>query len=282
MIKNYLIKKGLLVSSSLFVILMGLILLFIFTEASPLFNEYGFIKFIMGLKWAPDDYNFGIFPMIVGSIYVTGISLILAIPLSISCAIFLEEMAPNNIKLLFKPIIQTLAGIPSVVYGLFGLTVLVPFIQENFNSNALGILSASIILAIMILPTIISVSQDAIRNVPDYLREASMGLGANQWQTIKNIVIPVALPGIITAIILGIGRAIGETLAVLMLVGNVAQVPNSIFDSARTLTSNIALEMNYATGMHYNALFATAGILLIVIVLLMLLSNYIQNKYAIK
>ena len=278
-ITDYLIEKGLLVVTSFSVILISLLLIFILVEAIPAFYENGVFNFIFGLNWSPDNNQFGIFPMIAGSVYITLIALILAIPISVSCAIFLEEIAPINLKNLFKPIVQTLAGIPSVIYGFFGLTLVVPLIRNIFGGTGFSILAAAIVLALMILPTIISLSQDAIKSVPNHYMQASLGLGSTQWQSIKNVILPVALPGIITAIILGIGRAIGETLAILMLAGNVSILPSSIVSPVRTLTSNIALEMGYATGIHYNSLFATAVILFIVILILMVVSIYIQDKY---
>ncbi len=278
MIKEYLIEKGLLTINIILIITCLLLVMFLFNESIPIIRDYGLLKFVLGVNWAPDSNQFGIFPMIVSTTVITLISLVMAIPLSISCAVFLEEIAPIKIKTLFKPIVQTLAGIPSVIYGFFGLTVIAPFIRQTFGGSGFSIITASIILAIMILPTIISVSQDAIRSVPNGYKEASFGLGSTKWQVIKNIILPTALPGIVTAIILGIGRAIGETLAVLMLVGNVNVMPTSIFNPARTLASNIALEMGYATGIHYNALFTTSVILFLVIVVLMAVSTFVQYK----
>lgn len=276
---EFFIEKGLFITAIFSVLVILTILLFIITEAIPAFNEYGFIHFLTSMSWSPNDGQYGVLAMIVGSIYVTFLALIMAVPLSILCAIFTEEVAPNKVRLLLKPVIQTLSGIPSVVYGFFGLTVLVPFIRQSFGGTGFSVFTASLILAVMILPTIISVSQDAIKAVPHDYKEAALGLGSTQWQTIRHIIIPTALPGIVTAIILGIGRAIGETLAVIMVAGNVVQVPGSIFEPVRTLTTNIALEMGYATGIHYNALFATATVLFVIIVLLLLLANYIQSKY---
>jgi phosphate transport system permease protein len=231
------------------------------------------------MEWSPSDYKFGVFAMVIGSIYVTFLALVMAVPLSLLCAIFMEEIAPYKVKILLKPVIQTLAGIPSVVYGFFGLTVLVPIIRDNFGGTGFSVFTAALILAVMILPTIISVSQDAIKAVPQEYKEASFGLGSTHWQTIRHIMFPAALPGIVTAIILGIGRAIGETLAVIMVAGNVVQIPGSIFEPVRLLTTNIALEMGYATGLHYNALFGTAVILFIIIAILLAIANYIQNKH---
>ncbi len=280
--KEYLIEKGLFAIAMVMIITIVLLLVFTVIEAIPAFNHTGMYDFIFGLNWNPDMGEFGIFPMIIGSVLITIISLIISVPLSIFCAIYLEEMAPVKLKNCFKPVIQTLAGIPSVIYGFFGLTLVAPIIRNIFGGSGFSILTASVVLALMILPTIISLSQDAIRSVPNHFREASFGVGSTQWQCIKRIVFPIALPGIITAVILGMGRAVGETLAVLMLAGNVSLIPLSITSPIRTLTSNIALEMGYATGIHYNALFATAVILFIVIMVLMIISIYIQNKYALK
>lgn len=278
MIKDYLIEKGLFTVNAILIVTSALLLVFLFNESFPILESYGLFQFIFGMNWAPDSNQFGIFPMIISTSIITLISLLMAAPLSVSCAVFLEEIAPTNVKNLFKPIIQTLAGIPSVIYGFFGLTVIAPFIRQNFGGSGFSIITASVILAIMILPTIISVSQDAIKSVPNSYREASIGLGSTQWQVIRNIILPTALPGIVTAIILGVGRAIGETLAVLMLAGNVTSIPTSLFDPARTLTSNIAIEMGYATGIHYNALFTTAIILFGIIVVLMSISALVQYK----
>jgi phosphate ABC transporter membrane protein 1, PhoT family (TC 3.A.1.7.1) len=216
--------------------------------------------------------------MIAGSLGITALALIMSVPLSLLCAIFMAEVAPQRMRKLLKPVIETLAGIPSVVYGFFGLIVLVPFMRVHFGGTGFSMLTASIILTVMILPTIVSVSEDALRSVPSEYKEASLALGATHWQTIKNVLFPAAVPGVITAIILGMGRAIGETLAVIMVAGNVAQFPTSIMDPVRALTSNIALEMGYATGIHYSALFGTAIVLFIIIMLLLVLANYFHYK----
>jgi phosphate transport system permease protein len=280
-ITEFLIEKGLFITAIFSIIIILIIMSFIVIEGFPAIQEYGFFHFIFGLEWSPSNGEFGVFPMIIGSVCVTLLSLLMAVPLSLLCAIFMAEVAPNNIRKFLKPVVETLSGIPSVVYGFFGLIVLVPFIRETFGGTGFSMFTASLILTVMVLPTIISVSQDSLRAVPHEYREASLGLGATNWQTIKSIIFPAALPGIITAIILGMGRAIGETLAVIMVAGNVALIPNSIFAPVRTLTSNIALEMGYATGIHYNALFGTAIVLFLIIILLLLIANYIQHKYKI-
>ncbi|KZX17564.1 phosphate ABC transporter permease subunit PstC [Methanobrevibacter filiformis] len=278
---EFLIEKGLFLTAIFSIIMILIIILFILIEGFPAIQEYGFLNFIFGMNWAPSEGEFGVFPMIIGSICVTLLSLLMAVPLSLLCAIFMAEVAPNNVKKFLKPTIETLSGIPSVVYGFFGLIVLVPIMRETFGGTGFSMFTASLILTVMVLPTIISISQDALKAVPNEYREASLGLGATSWQTIKNIIFPAALPGIITAIILGMGRAIGETLAVIMVAGNVALVPNSIFSPLRTLTSNIALEIGYATGIHHNALFGTAIVLFLIIIILLLVANYMQHKYKI-
>lgn len=278
-LSEFLIEKGLFITAIFSVLVILVIMAFIFIEGLPAFQEYGFLKFLFGMNWVPDDDQYGVFAMIIGSLCVTIFALIIAVPLSILCAIFMSEVAPDKVRRFLKPVIQTLSGIPSVVYGFFGLVMLVPAVRGAFGGTGFSIFTAGIILAVMILPTIISVSFDSLGTVPMEYRESSLGLGATNWQTIRHIIFPAALPGIVTAIILGMGRAIGETLAVIMVAGNVAQIPGSIFDPVRTLTSNIALEMSYATGLHYEALFGTAIVLFIIIIVLLLIANYIQHKY---
>jgi len=279
-LSEILIEKGLFLTALLSCFIILVISCFIFIEGLPAIQEYGFVKFLLGNVWSPNEDEFGVFSMIAGSLIVTFIALLISTPLSVLCAIFMAEIAGDNVRNFLKPVIQTLSGIPSVVYGFFGLIILVPFIRSHFGGSGFSVLSASLILSVMILPTIISVSYDSIIVVPREYREASLGLGATGWQTIRKVVIPSALPGIITAIILGMGRAVGETLAVIMVVGNVSKIPYSIFDPARTLTSNIALEMSYATGIHYHALFATAVILFILIMLLLVVVKGIQKKFS--
>ena len=255
------------------ILIIILIIAFIFREGLPAILQIGFFNFIFGMVWNPDNGIYGVFPMIVGTLLTTLIALLFAVPLSLCCSIFLAEIAPPNMRKILKPTIQGLAGIPSVVYGFFGLVIIVPFMRIHFGGSGFSVLSASLILT-----TKIRISEDALRSVPYEYNEASLALGATQWQTIKNVIFPAALPGIITAIILGMGRAIGETMAVIMVAGNVVQIPGSIFEPVRTLTSNIALEMGYATGIHYNALFATGIVLLTVIIILLLIANYINYK----
>ncbi|MDI9438160.1 MAG: phosphate ABC transporter permease subunit PstC [Euryarchaeota archaeon] len=276
--EEFFIEKGLLLTAVSSIIIITLIIVFIFKEGLPAIQSYGFINFIFGMDWAPSSGQYGVFPMIIGSLGITALSLLMAVPLGILCAIFLAEVAPARMRKILNPTIQTLAGIPSVVYGFFGLILLVPFMRIHFGGTGFSMFTASIILTIMILPIIVSVSEDAIRSIPQEYKEASLALGATHWQTIKNVIFPAAIPGVITSVILGMGRAIGETLAIIMVAGNVVQIPGSIMDPVRALTSNIAIEMGYATGIHYNALFATGIVLIFMIIILLVLANYLHYK----
>lgn len=276
--EEFLVEKGLFITAILSIIVIVLIIGFIFQQGLPAMDQIGILKFIFGMNWSPSDDQYGVFTMIIGSLGITALSLLFAVPLSLCCAIFLAELAPRTVRRILKPVIETLAGIPSVVYGFFGLIVLVPIMRVYFGGTGFSMLAASLILTVMVLPTIISISEDALKSVPVEYKEASLALGATHWQTIRNVIFPAAIPGIITAIILGMGRAIGETLAVIMVAGNVAQIPNSIFDPVRALTSNIALEMGYATGIHYSALFATGIVLFLMIIILLIIANYFHYK----
>lgn len=275
---EFLVEKGLFITAISSVVIILLIIIFIFNEGLPAMESYGFLNFIFGSTWDPSSGQYGVLPMIVGSMGITLLALLFSVPLSLLCAIFMAEIAPQTVRKILKPVIETLAGIPSVVYGFFGLIVLVPIMRTYFGGTGFSMLTASIILTVMILPTIVSVSEDSLRSVPSEYKEASLALGATHWQTIKNVLFPAAVPGVITGIILGMGRAIGETLAVIMVAGNVAQFPSSILDPVRALTSNIALEMGYATGMHYSALFATAIVLFMLIMVLLVIANYFHYK----
>ncbi|HEX7468858.1 MAG TPA: phosphate ABC transporter permease subunit PstC [Methanobacterium sp.] len=277
-IEEVIVERALLITALSSIIIILLIIIFVFSQVLLAIESYGFFNFIFGSNWNPADGDYGILPMIVGSLGITALALLFAVPLSLLCAIFMAEIAPRTIRRILKPVIETLAGIPSVVYGFFGLIVLVPIMRVNFGGTGFSMLTASLILTVMIMPTIISISEDAIRSIPHEYKEASLAVGATHWQTIKNVIFPAAIPGVITAIILGMGRAIGETLAIIMVAGNVAQFPSSIFDPVRALTANIAIEMGYATGLHYNALFATAIILFLIIMVLLVIANYFHYK----
>lgn len=272
------IEKILLISAITAILGVLLIFIFIFMEGLPVLQKHGIMHFIGGKSWHPADSEFGLLPMIIGSIYVTIGSLVLGIPFGIGCAIFLAEIAPKKITKFIRPAIELLAGIPSVVYGFYGLVVLVPLIRELFGGRGFSVLAGSIVLAIMILPTIVSISEDSIRAVPREYKEGSFALGANHWQTIKKVILPSARPGIITAVVLGIGRAIGETMALILVIGNVAMVPNSVLEPVRTLTANIAIEMGYAAGDHAQALFVTGIVLFVFIITLNYLATLVPKR----
>ena len=274
---EYVIEKVLFFSAVAAIFIVLLISFFIFVEGMPIFINYGANEFLLGHHWYPEDNVFGIFPMIVGTFYVTLGALVLGVPLGLGCAIFLSEFAPKKMARFVRPGIELLAGIPSVVYGFWGMMVIVPWVREYLGGPGFSILTGSIILAVMILPTIINISEDSIRAVPHEYKEGSLAMGANHWQTIKKIMLPSAKSGIIASIVLGMGRAIGETMAIIMVVGNVSAMPDSILDPVRTLTANVALEMGYASGDHAQALFATGIILFITIMFINLLVNIIPG-----
>jgi phosphate ABC transporter permease protein PstC len=266
--RDRLIERLLLLLASSAVTILALIAIFIVREGAPVFQAHGFASLIGGRVWAPSQQEFGLLPMIAGSAVVTVGALLLGVPLGVACAVTLAEMAPPRWRTILKPTIELLAGIPSVVYGFIGMELLVPFIREAswLGGPGYSALAAAILLAIMVLPTIIGIAIDAIEAVPRSFREGSYALGATQWQTIVGVVLPAARSGIVAGVILGMGRAIGETMAVIMVAGNSVLLPTSALDPVRTLTANIALEMGYASGMHAQALFAT-GIVLFVITL---------------
>jgi phosphate transport system permease protein len=257
---------------------LAVITLFIFVEGVPVIGKVGFFNFIFGMKWAPSLGYFGIFPMIVGTVLVTLGAAVIGVPVALACSIFLTEFAPKRVRTFVRPAIQLLAGIPSVVYGFWGLTFIVPLIRTYLGGPGLSILAGSIILAIMILPTIISISEVSLLSLPSLYKQGSLALGATHWQTIHSVLIPAAKSGIMAAIILGIGRAIGETMAVIMVLGNAVAMPGSILDPARTLTTNIGIEMGYASGDHQQALFATGIVLLVIIMILNSAAQYIVRK----
>lgn len=257
---------------------LAVITLFIFIEGLPLISKVGLFDFIFGMKWAPSQELYGIFPMIVGTVSVTLGAALIGVPVALSCSIFLTEFAPPTVRNIMRPAIQLLAGIPSVVYGFWGLTFIVPLIRVFLGGPGLSILAGSLILAIMILPTIISISEVSLLSLPGLYKQGSLALGATHWQTIYGVLIPSAKTGIMAAIILGIGRAIGETMAVIMVLGNAVALPRSILDPARTLTTNIGIEMGYASGEHQQALFATGIVLFVMIMIINSVAQYIVRK----
>jgi len=255
-----------------------LITVFIFVKGMPIILETGVWNFIFGMSWAPSRGEYGIFPMIVGTVTVTLGAAIIGVPIGICCSIFLAEFAPVTLRNIFRPAIQLLAGIPSVVYGFWGLLFIVPFIRNYMGGPGLSILAGSIILAIMVLPTVISITEVSILALPPQYKEGAFALGLTHWQAICSVILPSAKSGIVAAVILGIGRAIGETMAVIMVLGNSVAIPESILDPVRTLTTNIGIEMGYASGQHQEALFATGIVLFVIIMLLNASAQFIVRK----
>jgi phosphate transport system permease protein len=249
-----------------FIILLAIIV-FIFKEGLPAFIQIGFFNFLFGSDWSPTNGQYGVLPMIAGSLIITAGSMILAVPLGVACAVLLAEVAPSRVRGILRPAVELLVGIPSVVYGLVGMLIIVPAVRQ-IGGTGYSVAAACLVLMAMVLPTIVSVSDDSIRAVPRKYKEGSLSMGATQWQTIWHVLIPAARSGIGAGIMLGIGRAIGETMAMIMVIGNSPIFPLSPLDPTRTLTGNIAVEINYASGLHANALFATAVILLAFIIII--------------
>lgn len=272
-----------LICALIAVVSLVLIIGFVFYKGlRPFFAEgKSFIQFIFGTEWYPTSENqkYGILPMIIASIYGTIGALIIGVPIGLLTAIFISEVAPKGVSKIIIPAVELLAGIPSVLYGLFGLAVIVPWIQNTFNlPQGQSLLAVIIVLAVMMLPTIISVSTTAIKAVPKGYKEGSLALGASHIETTFKVVVPAAKSGILAAIVLGCGRAIGETMAIILVGGNSVQIPTSIFDKVRPLTSNIALEMGYATQSHQELLFATGVVLFAFILILNLVISKLSNK----
>ncbi|MCL2819556.1 MAG: phosphate ABC transporter permease subunit PstC [Oscillospiraceae bacterium] len=257
---------------------LALITVFIIIQGAPIIGSVGIFNFIFGMTWAPSQGEFGIFPMIVGTLAVTLGAMVLGVPIGICSAVFLAEFAPVPVRNMFRPAIQLLAGIPSVVYGFWGLIFIVPLIRDYLGGPGLSILAGSIVLAIMILPTVISITEVSIIALPRTYKEGALALGMSHWQAIYSVQLPAAKSGIVAAVILGTGRAIGETMAVIMVLGNAPALPRSILDPVRTLTTNIGIEMGYATGDHRQALFATGIVLFILIMTLNITAQYITRK----
>lgn len=277
-VKEVLMKILFLLCACISILAVAVICIFIFANGVPAIGKIGFTDFIFGTHWRPNSGEFGIFPMIVASIYVTAGAIVIGVPVGILTAVFLACYCPKKIYKVIKPLINLLASIPSVVYGFFCLVVVVPIIQELTHTSGKGILTASILLGIMILPTIINTTESSIRAVPNMYFEGSLALGATKERSIFKTVIPAAKSGIMSGIILSIGRAIGETMAVVMVAGNQAIMPKSITSGVRTLTSNIVMEMAYAEGLHREALIATAVVLFVFILIINICFSIVIRK----
>jgi len=259
------------------ILVLALVIIFILREAWPVITEVGLWDMVSGTVWRPGRGEFGLLPFIVGTLYVTALALLMAVPIGIFCAIFLAEVAPQRVRQVVRPGVELLVGIPSVVYGLVGLVLLVPQIGK-LGGYGDSILAGAIVVSVMVLPTIVSVSEDSIRAVPRAYKEGALALGSTRWQMMWHVVLPAARSGILAAMVLGMGRAIGETMAVYMVMGNSLAMPNSPLDAARTLTTTPALEVKYAAGLHWNALFADGVVLLIFILALNSIAMVLRRR----
>ena len=270
--------KFLFGAAALFSVLaVAVISLFLFASAFPTINEIGPFKFLFGMTWKPSNDIYGIFPMIVGSLYVTGISILIGVPLGLFTALYMTYFAPKKLYRIMKPAVELLAGIPSIVYGFFGLMVLVPLFRSIFG-NGKSIITASVLLSFMIRPTIITVSESSLRALDKSLLEGALALGDTKEKAVFRVMVPSASSGILSSVILGIGRSIGETMAVVMVAGNQPRIPGSLLDGVRTMTANIVLEMGYATDLHREALIATGAVLFVFVLILNLSFSLIRRK----
>ncbi|MBQ8176113.1 MAG: phosphate ABC transporter permease subunit PstC [Oscillospiraceae bacterium] len=276
--KEQLMHAVFLISACISIAAVVTICVFLFANGVPAIAEIGVFDFITGQKWKPLENQFGIFPMIVGSVYVTAGAILIGVPIGIFCAVFMAKFCPERLYKILKPAIELMAGIPSIVYGFFGLMVIVPAMQNIFGGSGKGMLTASVLLGIMILPTIIGVAESAIRAVPESYYEGSLALGATSERSVFFAVLPAAKNGIMAGLILGIGRAIGETMAVVMVCGNQSVLPKNLTSGIRTLTANIVLEMGYAADLHRDALIATAVVLFVFILIINTLFSVIKNR----
>ena len=267
-----------MLSATVSILAVIVICYFLFDQGLPAMVEIGVSDFLTGTLWKPLEGHFGIFPMIVGSIYVTAGAIILGVPVGLLCAIFMAKFCPRRLYSVLKPAVDLLAGIPSIVYGFFALMVIVPVVQELTGTSGKGILTASIMLAIMILPTIVSVSEASIRAVPESYYEGSLALGATHERSVFFATVPAAKSGIMAGVILGVGRAIGETMAVSMVAGNQPILPDSILSGVRTMTANVIIEMGYAEGLHREALIATAVVLFVFILIINISFSLLKRR----
>ena len=270
--------KFLFAAAALFSVLAVVVIsLFLFASAFPTILEIGPLNFLFGKIWKPSNDIYVIFPMIVGSVYVTGISILIGVPLGLFTALYMTYFAPKRLYRVMKPAVELLSGIPSIVYGFFGLMVLVPLFRSIFGSGK-SILTASVLLSFMILPTIITVSESSLRALDNSLLEGALALGDTKEKAVFRVMVPAASSGILSSVILGVGRSIGETMAVVMVAGNQPRIPGSVLDGVRTMTANIVLEMGYATDLHREALIATGAVLFVFVLILNLSFSLIRRK----
>ena len=277
-LKEIFMKVVFLISACASILAILLICFFLFSNGIPAMSEIGFGNFLLGDEWRPLNGEFGIFPMIIGSLYVTAGAIIVGVPIGLLCAMFMARFCPKRLYSVLKPAIDLMAGIPSIVYGFFGILVIVPAVHNLFGTSGKGLLTASLLLGMMILPTIIGVCETQIRSVPEQYYEGSLALGATHERSVFFVLLPAAKSGVLAGIILGIGRAIGETMAVIMIAGNQPIIPESITSGVRTMTANIVLEMGYAEGLHKEALIATGVVLFVFILIINLSFSALKGK----
>lgn len=276
--KERVMEAVFLICACVSILCVALICIFLFANGIPAIQKIRAFDFLLGKKWKPGNDIYGIFPMILGSIYVTAIATLIGVTIGIFTAVYLAKFCPPKIYKILKPGVELLAGIPSVVYGFFGLCVIVPFVRDYIGGDGMSMLTASILLGIMILPTIINVSESAIRAVPDKYYQGSLALGATHERSVFRTVVPAAKSGIMAGIVLGIGRAVGETMAVIMVAGNQARMPKGLLKGIRTLTTNIVMEMGYATDLHREALIATGVVLFVLILIINCVFSILKNR----
>ena len=267
-----------LLTACVSILAVALICIFLFQSGFPAIREIGIINFLFGTTWKPGNDQFGIAPMILGSIYVTAGAILVGVPLGLLTAIFMARFCPPRLHRIIKPAVDLLAGIPSIVYGFFGLMALVPLMKTIFGDSGKSMLTASVLLGIMILPTVIGVSEAALRSVPENYYEGALALGATHERAVFATVLPAAKSGVLAAVVLGVGRAIGETMAVIMVAGNQTAMPSGLLKGVRTMTANIVIEMGYAQDLHRQALFATGVVLFVFILLINLCFSCLKRK----
>ena len=277
------VKEGImhalfLICACVSILAVVLICVYLFASGVPAIGEIGVTDFLFGTKWKPSSGYYGIFPMIIGSILVTGIAVVIGVPIGILCAVFMSHYCPEKLYRFVKPAINLLAGIPSIVYGFFGLVVIVPIMKELFGGSGKSLLTAGILLGIMILPTVSKTTESSLNAVPKSYYEGALARGATQERSVCFASLPAAKSGILAAIILGVGRAIGETMAVILVAGNQTVIPKSITSGIRTLTSNIVMEMGYAGGLHREALIATGVVLFVFILIINLCFSALKRR----
>lgn len=277
-VKEGMARVAFMLAAAVSILAVAVICVFLFANGVPAMAQIGLPDFLLGTTWKPGNDMYGIFPMIVGSIYVTAGAIVVGVPCGLLCAVFLSRFATKKVAAVLRPGVELLAGIPSVVYGFFGLMILVPFIRANFSGKGVSLLAAALLLGIMILPTIITVAKSALDAVPGQYYQGALALGADHERAVFRVIVPAATSGIMAGVVLGVGRAIGETMAVIMVAGNNVKIPGSLFDGVRTMTANIVLEMGYAADLHRGALIATGVVLLVFILLITMLFNVIKKR----